>query len=76
MKFCPKSIKTTLKMTLSYAMLSGTSWATLHRVLTCSMLTQEYSENIALELFSAILSRASRATLHRDLTCTFLSKEF
>ena len=35
---CHKSVKTTLNRIFSCAMLSGTSWATLHKVLTWAML--------------------------------------
>ena len=43
---CLKSIMTTLNRNFSCAMLSGTSWATLHTVFTCAMLTQGYLDNI------------------------------
>ena len=39
---CPKSIKTTLNRSFSYAMLSGATQTALHRILTCTMLSQEY----------------------------------
>ena len=39
---CPKSIKTTLNRIFSYTMLSEASQTTLHRALTCAMLSQEY----------------------------------
>ena len=39
---CPKSIKTTLNMIFSYAMLSGATQTTLHAILTCAMLSQDY----------------------------------
>ena len=38
----PKGIKTTLGRISFYVMLSGASRATLHRNLTCSMLSREY----------------------------------
>ena len=45
-------------------MVTVPSQKTLHRVLICSMLTQDYQENIGQEFFYAMLSRASRETLH------------
>ena len=39
---CPKSIKAKLYRTFFYAMLSGASRSTLHRIFTCPMLSQEY----------------------------------
>ena len=39
---CPKSIEANLQRIFSYAMLSGASRTTLHRVLTCAILSQEY----------------------------------
>ena len=50
-KCCPKSIKTKLHMIFTYAILSGASQTTLHRDLTCPMLSKEYKENIAQYLF-------------------------
>ena len=38
----PKSIKTTLDRFFSFAMFSGASCTTLHKVFTCTMLSQEY----------------------------------
>ena len=38
LRCCSKSIKTRLNMIFSYAMLSGNSWATLHKVFICAML--------------------------------------
>ena len=38
----PKSIKTTLHRTFSYAMLSGAFRTTLHKVFTRVMLSEEY----------------------------------
>ena len=35
----PKSIKTIMNKNLSYAMLSGVSWTTLHKESTCAMLS-------------------------------------
>ena len=57
-------------------MLSGAFRATLHRVLTCSMLSQEYQDKIAEDFFYAMLSGASRIILHRVLTCAMLSQEY
>ena len=34
-----------------YAVLSGTSWTTLHRVFSCGMSSQEYEDNIAQDFF-------------------------
>ena len=42
MQYCPKSVKTTFKRIFLRTMLSGGSWATLYKVLTCAMLSQEY----------------------------------
>ena len=39
---CPKSIKTTLNRSFSYPMLSGATQTTFHRILTCTVLSQEY----------------------------------
>ena len=39
---CPKSIKATLHRVFCYEKLSGASQATLHRVLTCAMLSQKH----------------------------------
>ena len=39
---CAKSIKTTLDRVFSYAKLSGASRATLHRILTCAVLSQRH----------------------------------
>ena len=38
-------------MIFTYAILFGASQTTLHRDLTCSMLSKEYKENIAQYLF-------------------------
>ena len=38
---CSKSIKTTLYRIFSYAMLFGAFWTTLHRFITCAMLSQD-----------------------------------
>ena len=38
---CPKSIKAKLH-SIFYAILSGASWTTLHRVFSCAMFSQEY----------------------------------
>ena len=48
-KYCPKSIKTTL-------MLSAASWATFHKVFTCAMLSQTYYNNIEHDFSHAMLS--------------------
>ena len=56
-------------------MLSGACRATLHRVLTCAMLSQEYQGKIAQDYFYPMLSGASRTTLHRVFTCAMLSQE-
>ena len=49
------SVVTGIKMTLhrifSYAKLSGASLTTLHRVLTCAMLSQKYSGKIEQDFF-------------------------
>ena len=42
MQSCPKSTKTTLHRVFSGVMLSGAFRATLDRVLTCAILSQEY----------------------------------
>ena len=39
---CLKSVKATLHRVFSYTKLSGASWATLHMVFSCAMLSQEY----------------------------------
>ena len=39
---CPKSIKTTLERLFYNVMLSGASRATLNKVFTCEMMSQEY----------------------------------
>ena len=57
-------------------MLSGAFRATLHRVLTCAMSSQEYQSKIALDLFYAVLSGASQTALHRVFTCAMLSQEY
>ena len=48
---CPKRIKTTLNRMFSWAMLSGASRTTLHRVCTCVILSQEYKDNIEQDFF-------------------------
>ena len=35
-------------------MLSGASWTTLHKVFTCVIMSQEYQDNIELDLFLCI----------------------
>ena len=45
-KFCPKSINTTLNTISSCAMFSGDSLTTLRKVFTCAMVSQEYKYNI------------------------------
>ena len=47
MQCCPKSIKKTLHMTFSDAKLSRASWATLQRVFSCTMLSQQDQDSIA-----------------------------
>ena len=51
MQCCPKSIKTKLHKSFSYAMLPGASQITLHRILTCSLLLEEYKDNVAEDFF-------------------------
>ena len=65
---CSEGIKTTLDRICSYAMLSGASQTTLHRVLICALLPLDYS--------CALLSEISRATLHRVFICAILSQKY
>ena len=37
-----------------YAMLCGVSWATLHRIFACAMLSQKYYDNIEQDLSRAV----------------------
>ena len=64
----------TLYWIILCAMLSGASCATLRRIFTCVMLSQEYYDNIAQDVF--MLPGASRATLHRAFTCAMLPQEY
>ena len=57
-------------------MLSEAFRATLHKVLTCAMLSQEYQGKIAQDFFNAMLFGASRTTLHRVFTCAMLPQEY
>ena len=75
MQCCPKSIKTTLNKNFSYVMLSGASQTTLHRFLTCTMLSLEYMTKLHKIFSYAMLSGTSQTTLHRVLTCAMLSVE-
>ena len=50
---CPKSIKATLHR-IFYKMLSGASRTALHRVFTCTMLPQEYQDNVKQDFFFLI----------------------
>ena len=71
---CLKSIETKLQRILSYAMLSGASLTTCHRVFTC------FRSSIKAKLHRIFsytkLCGASWATLHRVFSCTMLSQEY
>ena len=80
---CSMSTKTTLNRFFSYAMLPGACCTVLHRALTCSMLTQEYWENIAQEFFLGqhyiefwpvhCYPEKFKTTLNRTFSCALLS---
>ena len=74
-RYCPKSIKTTLNRSFPCAMFSGASWTTLHKVFTCAMLSRI---NASLnKIFTCeLLSGISRTTSHRVFTCAMLSQEY
>ena len=66
---CPKSIKTTLNRSFSYAMLSGASRATLHRVLAMQCCPKIIKTTLHRIFSDAMLSGASWAILHRVFSC-------
>ena len=53
-------------------MLSGAFQATLHRVLTCAMLSQEYQGKIAQDFFYVMLSGASQTALHIHINILYI----
>ena len=63
-QYCPKSIKTTLNRSFSYAMLSGASRATLHRVLAMQCCPKIIKTTLHRIFSDAMLSGAFRTTLH------------
>ena len=70
----PKSIKTILNRMFYYAMLSGASVTTLHRVFPVQCCPKSIKATLLNMTFScALLSEASRTTLHRVFsTCVVL----
>ena len=69
------SIKITLCMIFSQAMLSEGSWATLRKAFTCVILSQEYLDNIEQDFSCAVLSEVFWTTLHKGFTCAMMSQE-
>ena len=74
-QYCPKSIKTTLNRSFSYAMLSGASRATLHRVLAMQCCPKIIKTTLHRIFSDAMLSGAFRTTLHWSIKTT-LDRDF